>query len=149
MRMRYPIFWSERFKYILWRIITPFHPLFHTLFLKMGFFRYSGWKSKGRQEYLLGHVAKGETPQSLITHLHIHGYHDYNIASHDKGEVMSLRRLSDFNYQYHIRIFEDGEVRGHYEFTPEAHPFRHHRGEVFEPRREEFLSLLGKKIKPQ
>ena len=29
------------------------------------------------------------------------------------------------DWQYHIRIFCDGEVRGHYEMTPEDHSFTH------------------------
>jgi hypothetical protein len=51
--------------------------------------------------------------------------------------------LVDFKHQYHLRVFKDGEVRGHYEYTPECHPIWHLQKVGQEPRREELLGFLG------
>lgn len=65
------------------------------------------------------------------------------IAWVDKDEAISTRKLDGFDFQYHLRVFKDGEVRGHYEKTPERHPIDHFLDRGMEPRRKEFLEILG------
>src|SRR6185437_14085319 len=80
---------------------------------------------QGRQEYLLGKLAAGKSLDDFLAYLAAQGFGNNFIAHRDEGQVLSLRRLEDFEWQYHLRIFKDGEVRGHYEYTPEAHPIKH------------------------
>ena len=40
-------------------------------------------------------------------------------------------------------MFKDGEIRGHYEETPEDHPIAHFEEKVFGPRTEKFKEWLG------
>ncbi len=65
------------------------------------------------------------------------------MAWEDADQVLSWRRLASFNEQYHIRVFKDGEIRGHFEITPEAHPMEHffEKGET--ARTTDFLKFLG------
>ena len=102
------------------------------------------WHKKGRQKYHIGWLAPGKTIEDLKKHLHDKwGFGNNFIAWIDEDQVLSWRKLTDFQDQYHLRIYKDGEVCGHYEFTPEAHPLEHieERGEV--DRREDFLKFLG------
>jgi hypothetical protein len=147
--MVYPATLSERLKYVLWRVLTPIHPHIRDIIpTKIVERLYSKYRPNGRQHYLLGHLAQQETIESLVAFLVERGFGNHFVALRDEGEVVGLRHVPNFKYQYHIRIFEDGEVRGHYEYTTECHPFRHDRGEGFEDRTEEFLELLGDKIVP-
>ena len=65
------------------------------------------------------------------------------IAYKDPGEILGMRRLDTPLYQYHIRLFEDGEIRGHYEYTPEARPISHALEIGFESRDGFFKEILG------
>lgn len=147
--MIYPASLSERFKYLVWRVITPIHPYIRDLIPQHIIERrYAKYRPNGRQEFLLGHVAPNETIESVVEYLIGKGYGNHFVALRDQGEVIGLRYVSNFRHQYHIRIFEDGEVRGHYEYTTECHPFLHDKQIGFEARTEEFLKLLGNKIVP-
>ena len=42
-----------------------------------------------------------------------------------------------------MRVFSDGEIRGHYEFTPEAHPFSHFEEKGETEHKKDFLKFLG------
>ncbi len=97
---------------------------------------------KGRQRFLIGKVHPEKELESLVVHLISHGYGHNVVAWQDQGEVASLRLPDGFQYQYHIRLFDDGEVRGHYEYTPEAYPLKHYYEEDMEERREYFMELL-------
>ncbi|HVV39103.1 MAG TPA: hypothetical protein VHD31_02135 [Candidatus Paceibacterota bacterium] len=110
--------------------------------------KYEKYRPNGRQRFLLGTLAPGITPQAFIIALVAQGYGRQLVALTDAGEVVSLRYSPDFKHQYHIRLFEDGEVRGHYEYTVESHPFWHDKEIGFEERREEFLKVLGNNIVP-
>lgn len=97
-----------------------------------------------RQPYLIRHTVAGETVEDIVATLRAAGFHDEPVALHEHGQEVSLRRLCDEvpTRQYHIRIFSDGEIRGHYECTPEDNPFGHWRENVFENRKEKFLTWL-------
>jgi hypothetical protein len=101
-----------------------------------------------RQNFVLGTVAPGKNMEDFIQYLHGQGYFNHFIAWEDPDQLISLRKLVGFEWQYHLRVFKDGEVRGHYEYTPEAHPRLHLKEIGFEERREVFLGLLGDWVVP-
>ena len=79
----------------------------------------------------------------FLQYLIDNGWWNHFIAWTDEDQIISLRRLESFTWQYHLRIFRDGEVRGHYEYTPEAHPKWHLQEVGMEPRSEDFKKFLG------
>lgn len=101
-----------------------------------------------RQEFVLGRFAEGKDLKEFLKYIERQGFGNHFIAWVDKDEVISLRRVDGFEWQYHLRVFKDGEVRGHYEYTPEAHPFLHIREVGMVDRREEFLAFLGDWVVP-
>lgn len=137
----FPRSFSDRLKYIFWRLYTPFHPLVRDGALMFGIIEHAG-----RQNFFLGHIAPSETIRTFVSSLTKYGYGNHFIAWKDEGEVISLRHIVDFDHQYHIRIFEDGEVRAHYEYTPESHPIWHMTEVGCERRREYFLQLFGNRL---
>jgi hypothetical protein len=137
-RMIYPDALIDRTKYLFWRLYTPIHPYFRDTFVRIGVVSHVG-----RQDYLLGTITPGRTIEELTNHLISKGFGNHFVAWKDEGEVVGLRSVDDFYYQYHIRIFEDGEVRGHYEFTPESYPIAHMKEIGQEARTAFFLSVLG------
>ncbi len=66
----------------------------------------------------------------------------------DPDEAFGMRKLCEKNckYQYHVRVFSDGEIRGHYEKTPEDHPFDHLHEIDFQDKREDFMEFFGEYI---
>jgi hypothetical protein len=102
------------------------------------------WHEKGRQPYHIGWLAPGKTLEDLEKHLHNEwGFGNHFIAWKDNGQVLSWRRLESFDNQYHLRVFKDGELRGHYEYTPESKPFEHFAEVKEEERADDFKKFLG------
>lgn len=124
-------------RWIWWAITSPFL-LIRWLLLKSRIIKHDI-----RQPFLIGQLREGKTPQSLFDHLISQGFTKNYLAWIDKGEAFGVRRLCGIHHQYHIRLFNDGEIRCHYEWTPEARPFDHLLERGFEERREEFLVILG------
>lgn len=152
-KMIYPTTsFGDRIKYVFWRAYTPMHPWIRDFFSFLGLRKLlfmTGLITYGeRQDYLLGTIAPHVTLQSLITFLLDQGYGNHFVAWKDQGQLASLRKNVDFRYQYHVRIFEDGEVRGHYEYTPEYRPWQHLREIGQEDHRDTFLELLGTRVIP-
>ena len=135
--MVYPDSLSGKIKYAFWRVYTPYHPFFRDLAVALGLVRYYG-----RQDWLIGTIAPNLSIQEFVSYLLERGYGNHFVALKDDGELVSLRHTDSFAYQYHLRVFEDREVRAHYECTPECHPIIHMRDDQMEPRREYFLSVL-------
>ena len=125
---------ADRYKFFIWRyVLTPFlFPL--RVYLKIFHMQPERWT--------LGHLAPGRTAVELRAHLLAQGWEERFLSWLDQGEVVNLRLRSSFEMQHHLRIYRDGEVRGHYECTPEAHPYRHQAEIGMEPRREEFFKML-------
>ena len=144
--MIFPDSFVDRVKYVFWRLYTPLHPLVRDTALSLGLGSQSDTYPRGRQPYILGTLRSGTTVQELVSHMITKGFGNHFIAWEDRGQIVSLRYVDNFKYQYHLRVFDDGEVRGHYEFTPECHPVEHMKGTNFEPRREKFLEFLGDQI---
>ncbi len=143
--MVYPDSVIHRLKYIFWTLYAPIHPHLRDLGLRVGLI----WHVPGRQKFILGDLASTCSTEELIEHLVRNGYGSNFIAWQDEGEILSLRKSPDFIYQYHIRLYSDGEIRGHYEYTPECHPYLHIREIGLVDRREYFLELLGNMILPK
>jgi len=115
---------SQKFKKSLWVGLYPFYriPFIQRHVLRL----HQVWYKGGRQQYHIGFLAQGVTLETVKTHLRdIWNFGENYVAWIDKGQVLSWRRLDGFDFQYHIRIFDDGEIRGHYEYTPESRPFAH------------------------
>ncbi len=143
-RVPYPLKPRHWLKYATWRVYGPVHPYVRNVAQRVGLSSDHFVQSErtGRQPFLIGHLSPDTTIEVFIDHLVAHGFGAHCIAWLDKGEVASLRLVENFVYQYHIRIFEDGEVRGHYEFTPECHPIKHLRALEQQPRREVFRQFV-------
>ncbi|MFA5840679.1 MAG: hypothetical protein WC847_00160 [Candidatus Paceibacterota bacterium] len=130
----------DKIKQKIWNIIYSFFLPTRQLLLRMGVV----WHKKGRQKYHVGWLARGKTLEELKNHLHKEwGFGNHFIAWIDEDQVLSWRKLTDFQDQYHLRVYSDGEICGHFEYTPEAHPLEHmeEKGEV--DKTEDFLKFLG------
>ena len=133
----------HRIKYYLWRFYSPYHPTVRDSVIALNVI-----KNYGRQPHLLGKVAPHLSVEDFISFLVEKGYAYHRVAWEDEGEVVSLRYVENFVYQYHVRVFEDREVRGHYEYTPECYPLLHLWDIGREHKRDEFLKLFGDRIIP-
>ncbi len=141
--MVYPDTLAHRIKYYFWYYYSPYHTT-----VRDSVIAWSLVKNRGRQPFVLGKIAPHFSLEQFVAYLVEKGFGYHRIAWEDDGEVVSLRRVQDFERQYHIRIFEDGEVRGHYEYTPECYPLLHLWDIGRESKREEFLELLGNAVTP-
>lgn len=97
----------------------------------------------GRQPYLLGRLAVAHTPEELNDHLASQGFEPAVLAWKDGGEILSVRRIDGQRFQYHLRLFSDRALHGHYEYSSEGNPWGHITEKVFEPREAFFKELLG------
>jgi len=131
---------ADKIKQKIWDFIYGFFLPIRSFLLRIGII----WHKKGRQKYHVGWLAPGKTLGELKNHLHGKwGFGNHFIAWVDKGQVLSWRKLTDFQDQYHLRVFSDGEIRGHFEFTPEAHPIEHFEEKGEKECRKDFLKFLG------
>lgn len=78
-----------------------------------------------RQNYLIGTLIPQKNKENLTIHLQNNGYEQALIALKDPGEILNMRKREGKEFQYHIRLYKDGEIRAHYEYAPEAHPITH------------------------
>lgn len=134
---------EEKIKESIWRKIYHFFLKMQNFLLRTHVIRHD----VGRQPYHIGWLAPGKTLEDLKLHLHKEwGFGNHFVAWTDNEQVLSWRKLINFNEQYHIRVFSDGEIRGHYEYTPEGHPIDHltERGE--KDAKKEFLDFLGEYV---
>lgn len=153
-RMVYPRSVPDQCKYWFWRIYGPFHPFVRNTSRRLGIGKFlikqvgPEIQHTGRQDFLLGVLHPKYSVQEFVSFLVSQGFGNHFIAWKDAGELVSLRRTLDFKYQYHLRIFADGEVRCHYEYTPECHPVLHFIRVGFEDRSDEFKMLLKDWVVP-
>ena len=126
-------------KWYLWHyIVTPVFPKIRNTLVKLRIVKHAY-----RQNWHIGWLAPGRSLEAFKDYLHTQGFGNHFIAWVDSDEVLSFRKLDGFSYQYHLRVFKDNEIRGHYEKTPEAHPIQHFNEDTFEPRTEAFKKWLG------
>ena len=130
---------TEKIKQKIWHFIYKFFPTFQKGLLKWGIIHHDI-----RQRYHIGWLAPEKTLEGLKKRLHEKwGFGNHFVAWPDSDQVFSWRKINDFNHQYHLRVFSDGEIRGHFEYTPEGHPIEHFE-EIDESfHRQEFLKFLG------
>lgn len=106
-----------------------------------------------RQDFLLGHLVIGKSHDELKLSLNQIGYEDVILAWRDPGEILSMRLIDPDPgrsiYQYHFRLFSDGEMRCHYEFSSEGNPIGHVLEIGFESRPEIFHAHLVGYINPK
>jgi hypothetical protein len=130
----------ERLKQKIWHFVYKFFPTLQKAFLKWHLI----FHDKGRQRYHIGWLAPGRTLEGMKRHLHEKwSFGNHFIAWSDTSQVLSWRKLVGFQEQYHLRVFSDGEIRGHFEFTPEAHPLDHFDEKGEKERNADFLKFLG------
>ena len=98
----------------------------------------------GRQKYSIGFLKKRV---NLRNHLERVGYEDDYYAWVDDEEVLSMRKVDKEYFQYHIRLFKDGEVRGHHEYLPDGFPLKHVREVCFKNKKKYFRELLNHYLK--
>lgn len=142
-RMVYPKAPHDRVKYWLWRFYTPLHTYVRDTSTFLGLVRHVG-----RQDYLLGRLHPERSVYDFVSFLVKQGFGNHFVAWKDDGELVSLRKTAGFKFQYHIRVFVDGEVRVHYEYTPEYRPLQHLIGIGCEDRTPEFKDLVQDWIVP-
>ena len=129
----------DKIKQKIWQFVYKFFPILQKTLLRWHLI----WHQKGRQRYHVGWLASGKTLEELKKHLHEKwNFGNHFIAWVDDGQVLSWRKLANFNDQYHLRVFSDGEIRGHFEFTPEAHPIEHLEEKGEREAKEDFLKFL-------
>ncbi|KKS05218.1 MAG: hypothetical protein UU58_C0001G0078 [Candidatus Nomurabacteria bacterium GW2011_GWA2_41_25] len=131
---------EDKLKQKIWDFIYSFFLPFRKILLKAGLI----WHKKGRQKYHIGWLTPGKNLEGLKQHLHDEwGFGNHFIAWVDEDQVLSWRKLTDFQDQYHLRVYKDGEICGHFEFTPEAHPLEHLEEKGERETKEDFLKFLG------
>jgi len=126
-----------------WDLYTPLHPFIRDTLTGSGLLQHDF-----RQDFLLGTFDRTRSLRAFVEHLIEQGFGRHSIAWKDSGEVFGFRRTDGFRRQYHIRVFTDGEVRGHYEYTPEYSPMKHLLEIDFEDRHAEFLEMLSDWVIP-
>ncbi len=137
---------NQRLRQFIWSsVLYPLWPLIERAFN----FLHQSNSEPYRQPYHLGWLAPGQTIESLKGHLAHQGFGNHFVAWTDSGQVLSWRKLVSFSRQYHIRVFNDGEIRGHFEVTPEASAIKHFLGRGMEPRANELKTFLGTIITSQ
>ena len=129
---------TDNIKKIAWFFIQPIHP-----FMRDGLLSMQVIKHEGRQPYTIGKLRAGKTAEELRAYLITEkGFENHFPCWIDDGEVVDVRLRENFDWQYHLRIFKDGEIRGHHEYTPESHPIAHLKDQGSTARREEFMRFL-------
>ncbi len=130
----------DKIKQKTWHFLYRFFPSFQKIFLQWGVIHHG----KQRQRYHIGWLAPGTTLKDLKEHLNTRwGFGNHFVAWTDNEQVLSWRKLVSFQEQYHLRVFKDGEICGHFEFTPEAHPIEHLEEEGEREANQDFYNFLG------
>lgn len=115
-----PITILERIKTFLWTMLEPLFPTLRDMWVFFGFIKHNE-----RQPFTYGRLKQGQNERSLRQALMAAGFSNDYLGWIDPDEVLNMRKVVHTMFQYHVRLFKDGEVRGHYEYTPESQPFKH------------------------
>ena len=132
-------------KQFLFFFVKPIFPVVRSLFVGMDFIK----APKGRQDFPLGFLKDSISLEEFENRLKDLEFFYEKMAFVDPDEILGMRKLDKNNlgFQYHIRIYKDNEVRGHYEKTPEDSPVDHFNEVGFESRHEDFISMVGEFLK--
>lgn len=103
-----------------WSLVYKVYPEIETKLSGLGF-------HSSRQNFLIGKLRDDSraTLGEIETRLRQAGFENAIIAWKDPGQILSLRKFDGRDHQFHIRVFNDGEVRIHRELSTEAHPLGH------------------------
>ena len=135
MRYNIKVNFRQKLKQKFWRLIYPAFKEMERIVRP--------FHEKRRQPYHVGWLAPKKSLADLKRHLSSKwGFGNHFVAWEDTDQILSWRKLDSFDDQYHIRVFNDGEIRGHYEFTPESAPLRHFFATRFNPKHYDFLQFL-------
>jgi hypothetical protein len=126
-------------KKFFWKVIYETYPPILRVLEKFRLHNY-------RQPFLVSRIDSSQK-ESLFNFLKNKGFEEVVLAWRDPGEILSMRKVDNEVYQYHFRLFKDGEVRGHYEFSSESNPWGHVKEIVFEKREAYFKDLLQEFLK--
>lgn len=127
--------WLNTTKQKIWKLLYPVFPYFEKTAVV--------FHKKERQRFFIGYIAQGKTVADVKRHLASQGFGNHFVAWEDSDQVLSWRKLVNFSEQYHLRIYNDGEIRGHFELTPEASPVKHFLEKGEEDRCTDFMKFLG------
>ncbi len=94
-----------------------------------------------RQKYHIGFVKKKDVLK-IKRYLIKSGYGPAILSWKDPGEIVNMRKMDKKVFSYHLRIFDDGEVRAHYEYTSETRPLYHITERVFISKKKYYKNLL-------
>lgn len=125
---------------IFWKIVYVVFPVVRDTLIA---FRIV-WRGKKRQPFSIGYIKGDVTIEMFRERLLQSGFEKNSIAWVDYGEVLSMRKIDPIqpHCHYHIRLFKDGEVCGHYEKMPEKHPIDYFRGQGMLNRPDYFRSFI-------
>lgn len=127
---------TQKIKQKIWRFLYPIWPQIEHKFVFL--------HGRRRQKFHVGWLAPHHTLNGLKKHLSSKwGFGNHFVAWEDDSQVLSWRKLTSFNEQYHLRIYSDGEIRGHYERTPESAPLRHFVSVGSQSKNKDFRNFLG------
>ncbi len=94
-------------------------------------------------DFKLGKLKSTIQLKEFKAFLHRRGFERNHLAWVYDHEVLNVRKRLLNGRQYHIRVFKNGAVKGHYEYSPEHSPLKHYWCERIEARKNEFKNLLG------
>ncbi len=120
----------------IWRFVYKVWPPVLRVLEKLKFHNY-------RQEWLIGYFGEKYCKSDLVKLLEKNGFENAILTWKDPGEVLSMRKVDKKIFQYHIRLFDDGEIRVHYEYSSEGGPWKHCVEDGFKPCEGYFKKLLG------
>ncbi len=124
---------------LIWRIVYKVWPPVLRVLERLKFHNY-------KQPWVLGCLKDGYSEKDLRELLIENGFEDAILTWKDPGEVLGMRKVDKKVFQYHIRLFDNGEIRGHYEYSSEGHPWNHSIEKGMKPCREYFEKLLGEML---
>lgn len=130
-------------KALFWRLVYALYPYTRNFLLRVGVLTHYS-----RQPYRLGYIREDRSVEELRRYLITKGFHPNPMAWVDPGETLNVRKLLSPHYQYHIRVFSNHEVKGHFECTPERHPIAHLNELAMLPAKEYFDPLLQDWVRP-
>lgn len=120
-----------------WKIVYFLYPPLLRILERLGF-------HKGGQDYHIGYVKKNYSISDLKDYLEKKGFEPAVLSWNEKDEVLNLRKVNKRIYQWHIRVFKDREIKGHYEFSSEGSPIAHICKKLFITEEKYYLNLFSK-----
>lgn len=135
-----PMKYIRTWKQFFFTLLKPGFPMVRDIGAWLGIVKQDPF----RQRFHLGYLKEGTDIALFVAHLRTHKFIYQRMAWIDPDEVLGMRKLDEFHptWQYHVRVYKDGEVRGHYEKTPEDFPMDHLHEVGLEDRTKEFYGFF-------